>query len=158
MHFNAFEFHSKDINYENVKLILASTSSLLFVVSKRLLRGGVGEGGWVLPYNDSTGMHRATAPTPIFRLWPLLKTTFSTWAAPKGPLFKNVQFFVPLFRLGQIEKTLVLKNIRFFVIFSSKIPCFPLSGRSESPTFSARGRSLAPHCKPCATHIYQFHI
>ena len=53
------------------------------------------------------------------------KTTFSTWAAPKDPFFKHIQFFVPLFRPRQIEKTLVLKKkIRFFVIFSSKIPCF----------------------------------
>ena len=93
---------------------------------------------------------------------------FSTWAAPKDPLFKDLQFFVPLFRPSPIEKTLVfLKKIRFFVIFSSKIPCFPVSGRSESPRFSVRGRSLSPppllnpvrpHFKPCAAHIYQFHI
>ena len=34
---NAFEFHSKDINYENCQFfVLASTSRLSFVVSKRL--------------------------------------------------------------------------------------------------------------------------
>ena len=33
-------------------------------------------------------------------------STFSTWAASKDPLFKSIQFFVPLFRPGQIEKTL----------------------------------------------------
>ena len=41
-----------------------------------------------------------------------------------------------------------------------------MSGRSESPRFSVRGRSLSPpilnpvrpHFKPCAAHIYQFHI
>ena len=139
MHFNAFEFHSKDINYENVKLILASTSSLSFVVSKRLNSGGGGWRGVVLPYKDSTGMHRATAPTPIFRLWPLIKTTFSTWAAPKDPLFKTVQFFVPLFRLGQIKKTLVLKHICFFVIFSSKIPCFSLEWPLWKPHIFSEG-------------------
>ena len=34
-------------------------------------------------------------------------STVSTWAAQKDPLYKNIQFFVPLFRPGQIEKTLV---------------------------------------------------
>ena len=36
-------------------------------------------------------------------------STFSTWAAPNDPLFKNIQCFVPLSRPGQTEKTLVLK-------------------------------------------------
>ena len=49
----------------------------------------------------------AARKSPIFRPWPPLTTTFSTWAAPKDPLFKNIQFFVPIFRPGQIEKTLV---------------------------------------------------
>ena len=32
---------------------------------------------------------------------------FSTWAAPKDPPFKNIQFFVPFFRPGQFENALV---------------------------------------------------
>ena len=36
MLFKAFEFHSKDINDENGQSYLESTSSLSFVVSKRL--------------------------------------------------------------------------------------------------------------------------
>ena len=62
----------------------------------------------------------------IFWPWQLLKTPlFLTRDAPKDPLLKNMQFFVQVLQSGQIEKTLVLKNICFCVIFSSKIPFFP---------------------------------
>ena len=51
-------------------------------------------------------------PPPHFSARAALKNSIiSTWAAPKDPLFKNIQFFVSLFRPGQIEKTLVLKNM-----------------------------------------------
>ena len=51
--------------------------------------------------------------------------TLSTWAAPKDPLFKNIQFFVVFFRPGQIEKTLVLKkNIYVSLLFLAKISRF----------------------------------
>ena len=86
---------------------------------------------WVLPYKDSTGVCRAKAPH-FSALTDPKDSTFSTWAAPKDPLFKNIQFFVPLFLPGQIEKTFVLKNIRFF-IFSSKIPCFSREGPLWKP-------------------------
>ena len=58
-------------------------------------------------------------------------TTFSTWAAPKDPLFKNIQFLVPLFLPGHIEKTLVLKIVSLFLAPES--PVFPVRDRSESP-------------------------
>ena len=62
-----------------------------------------GEGvGMLLPYKDSTGMGRAKAP--MFRSWPPLKTTVSTWSAPKDPFSK---LYNSLFRSGQIEKILV---------------------------------------------------
>ena len=50
----------------------------------------------------------AARKSPFFSaLAPPKESTFSTWAAPKDPLLKNIQFFVPLFRPGQMEKTLV---------------------------------------------------
>ena len=59
--------------------------------------------------------------------------TFSTWAAPNDHLFKKLQFFVPLFRPLQIEKTLVLKKIYLSLLFlAPKSPAFPVRGRSES--------------------------
>ena len=96
-----------------------------------------------------------------------LKLLYRVWGGgtlrfrPGPLLFKNIQFFVLLFRPGQIEKTLVLKKICVSLLFlSPKSPVFPVSGRSESPPFSVRGRFLSPPPPflPCAAHIYQFHI
>ena len=41
----------------------------------------------------------------------------------KTPVFKNMHLFVPLFRPGLLQK-IPFKNVRFSVIFSSKIPLF----------------------------------
>ena len=110
---------------------------------------GGGEGAGVLPYKDSTCMCRAKAP--IFRPWPLLRTTFSTWAAPKDPLFKNYNSLLHFSDLGR-SKRLLFKKYPFLLFLAPKYPVFPVSGRSKSPPFSVRGRSLSPHFKTlCGT-------
>ena len=49
--------------------------------------------------------------------------------------------------------------MRFFVIFNSKIPCFSREGPLWKPlTFSEGPLHMPPILKPCAAHIYQFHI
>ena len=101
----------------------------------------------------------AARKPPIFRPWPPLMTTFSTWAAPKDPLFKNIQFFVPLFRPGQIEKTLVkelapspyfsiinvhLVDINVFAKFY-EIPSLPFQGKTKMSRTDVK--TIYPH--PC---------
>ena len=99
----------------------------------------------VLPYKDSTGMCRAKAPhfsalpllkTLLFRLGPLQKTLFSK-------LYNSLSVFSDL---GRSKGFSFLKNIRFFVIFSSKplFVFFPWGAALKSPIFSEGPLSKHP--------------
>ena len=106
---------------------------------------------WATPI-DPFFKHIQFPPPPHFSALAAPKdSTFSTWATPKDPFFKHIQFFVPLFRLEQIEKTLVLtQNYISLLFLAPKSPVFPVSGHSESPPLSVRGCSLSPPIfKPC---------
>ena len=99
--------------------------------------------------------HESPPPSPSFRPWSLLKTLLFRHGPLQKTPFKNIQFFVPLFRPGQIEKTLVLKKVYVSLLFlAQKSPVFLVSGRSESPPFSVRGRSLSPPYLNPVRHIY----
>ena len=56
----------------------------------------------------------AARKPPIFRPWPLLMTTFSTWAAPKDPLFKKYTIFCSDLARSKIP---LLKNWPLALIF-----------------------------------------
>ena len=80
---------------------------------------------------------------PPFQNYTILCSAFPTWADRKDPHFK--------------------KNVCFFVIFSSKIPCFSREWppwKPPPPIFSEGPlpKPPPPFFKPCAAHIYQFHI
>ena len=92
-------------------------------------------------------MRESLPPPPFFGL-ARSKTTFSTWVAPKVPLFKIYSDTI-LFRFSDLAR-------------SNLLPFFPVRGRSESPPFSARGHSItspppagppsrSPLFKPCAS-------
>ena len=69
------------------------------------------------------------APPPICRTWLLYCLDVGHSKIP--PFFKNIPFFVLLFRPGQIEKTVVLKKIYVSLLFlTPKSPVFPVTGRS----------------------------
>ena len=89
--------------------------------------------------------HPQPPPPHFLALAAPIDATFASWAAPKGPLFKNIQFFVPLLRPGQIEKILVLKTNYVSLLFLAPISRFSVSSRSETPPppFSVRGHSQA---------------
>ena len=110
---------------------------------------------------------------------PLLKTLLFRHGLLQKTPFSKV--YNSLFRFSDLgrSKRPSLKQLRFFIILAPKSPVYPVSGRSVSPPppFSVRYRSLSPppfppppfsvRCrslspppifKPCAAHIYQFHI
>ena len=129
-------------------------------------------GSWIL-YNILTGLWHCyifvkllrTAPggySHIMAVWvcatrkaPLLKTPpFRPGLLRKTP-FPNI--YICLFHFSDLgcSKRPLLKNVRFFVIFSSKIPPhISMTDRSESPPFSVRGRSLS--FLHWAAHIYLY--
>ena len=107
---------------------------LWWVVCVICLRDVSPEGIGVLPYKDSTGMCRAKV-LYFSALAAPKDSTFSTWAAPKDPIFQNIQFFIPLFRPGQINKTLVLKIYVSLLFLARKSPFFPWVAVLKAPYF-----------------------
>ena len=84
-----------------LKLVLNSFSSLKLQNSRP---GEAGGGEWEgTPISGQYGYVPRESP----QFFGLDYSTVSTWATPKDPPFKNKQFFVLLFRPGQIEKFLV---------------------------------------------------
>ena len=94
------------------------------LVSRRFVtgwRGGEGSPIGQYGYVPCESPHFKAFAAPkllLFLPGPLQKTPFS----------KNIQFCVPLFRLARSKNPCFKKNIRFFLIFSSEIPCFPCEG------------------------------
>ena len=127
-----------------------------------LPRPGVcGGGGWEgSPISGQYG--RPKALPPHFSAWAAPKDfTFSTSTAPKDTTFHKYTFVCStFFRPGLLQKTPPpFKDIRFFVIFSSKFPLFfseqPL-WKPHPPPFSVRAllKPPPPSLSDSERHMY----
>ena len=92
---------------------------------------------------------------PILRPWPPLKTTFSTWAAPKTPFSKINNLFHFSDRPDKKDPCLKKYTFCFSLLFlAPKPPVFPLRGRPESLPFLVRGGSPSHQFLNSVRHIY----
>ena len=90
--------------------------------------------------------------SPHFSAWAAPKGfAFSTWTAPKDPPFQKYTFVCSTFP-GLLQKT-PFKSIRFFVIFSFKIPfVFQWGAALKAPYF--QWGALSPLFSNFVWHIY----
>ena len=95
----------------------------------------------------------------IFWPWPLLKTLlFDLGRSQKTPFSKIYNSLIWFSYLGWSKRLVLKKVYASLLLLAPKPPVFPVSGRSESPPIFSEGPLPKPIFKPCAAHIYQFHI
>ena len=98
-------------------------------------------------------------PPPILRPWRPYGLLLRPGLFQKTPFSKIYNSWFRFFDLDRSKRPLFKKHIRFFVIFSSKIPCFSHGGPLWKPPLLSEGPfSKPPIFKTCAAHIYQFYI